>query len=172
MYSYPLFFQRDGAGRGWPAIVRCTAQLRAAGVQDEHVDMVHPIEAPASVPAGVHPPPSAWKRLVAANSLLSRTWTRLSSAVKSLCSACSDQIDGAPAQLILPTEEAGRGRPAVVPLLDPSQFPSWLRRRTVGSLRGSQWLGRSGPRLEMINDWPVPETRWTKLYLNSWEHRD
>src|SRR5262249_51746915 len=38
-----------------------------------------------SVPPGVQPPPSAWNRLVAASSLLSRTWTSVFSAVNSVC---------------------------------------------------------------------------------------
>src|SRR5262249_13162627 len=48
--------------------------------------------AAASVPDGVQPPPSAWNRLLAASSLLSRTVTRLFSAVNSVCCACSTVI--------------------------------------------------------------------------------
>src|SRR6185312_5614181 len=42
-----------------------------------------------SVPPGVQPPPSAWNRLVAARSLLSRTWISVFSAVNSVCSTCN-----------------------------------------------------------------------------------
>src|SRR5665213_110260 len=48
--------------------------------------------AEASLPSGVHPPPSAWNRLEAASSLVSRTCASVFSAMSSVCWVCSTVI--------------------------------------------------------------------------------